>query len=293
MRTEEEMFRLILDTARADERIRAVYMNGSRTNPNAPKDIFQDYDIVYVVTDTAPFIADRAWIDRFGERLYAQLPEETGVYFGCPVDFSESYGWLMQFRDGNRLDLHVQSIPFSCKEIVKDRLCRILLDKDNLLPEMPPATDADYYVSKPTEPLFLAVCNEFWWCLNNVAKGLWRGEIPYVQENLNGIIRPQLIRLLSWEAGLLTHFTCSPGKGGKYLYRWLPEQEWQQLLQTYAGAGVPEIWEAVFCMCHLFDQVAVSLAEAFHFSYNREEAANSMAFLRHVYGLPHDAKAVY
>lgn len=40
MRSEQEMFDLILNTARDDERIRAVYMNGSRTNPNAPKDIF-------------------------------------------------------------------------------------------------------------------------------------------------------------------------------------------------------------------------------------------------------------
>lgn len=52
MRSEQEMFDLILNTAREDKRIRAVYMNGSRTNPNAPKDIFQDYDIVYVVRET-------------------------------------------------------------------------------------------------------------------------------------------------------------------------------------------------------------------------------------------------
>lgn len=73
MRSEKEMIDLILDTARKDERIRAVYMNGSRTNPNAPKDLFQDYDIVYVVRETLPFIKDTTWIDRFGERLYMQL----------------------------------------------------------------------------------------------------------------------------------------------------------------------------------------------------------------------------
>ena len=35
--------------------VRAVYLNGSRTNPNAPKDRFQDYDVVYVVNDTKPY----------------------------------------------------------------------------------------------------------------------------------------------------------------------------------------------------------------------------------------------
>ena len=48
MRSEEETYGLIMDIAKADERILAVYMNGSRTNPNVPKDLFQDYDIVSV-----------------------------------------------------------------------------------------------------------------------------------------------------------------------------------------------------------------------------------------------------
>lgn len=104
MRSEKEMIDLILDTARKDERIRAVYMNGSRTNPNAPKDLFQDYDIVYVVRETLPFIKDTTWIDRFGERLYMQLPEQTGLLLGYEADLANCYGWLMQFTDGNRID---------------------------------------------------------------------------------------------------------------------------------------------------------------------------------------------
>lgn len=48
-RTETEMMNLILSTAKEDERVRAVILNGSRANPNLKKDIFQDYDIVYIV----------------------------------------------------------------------------------------------------------------------------------------------------------------------------------------------------------------------------------------------------
>ena len=55
MRSEEEMMNLILQVAKDDERVRAVYLNGSRTNPNAPKDRFQDNDVVYDVTDTKPY----------------------------------------------------------------------------------------------------------------------------------------------------------------------------------------------------------------------------------------------
>ena len=52
MRSEEEIYRLLLETAEADDRILAVYMNGSRTNPKVPGDIFQDYDIFYFVFET-------------------------------------------------------------------------------------------------------------------------------------------------------------------------------------------------------------------------------------------------
>ena len=51
MRTEEEMYALILNVAKNDPRIRGVILNGSRANPNAPKDSFQDFDIVYLVKE--------------------------------------------------------------------------------------------------------------------------------------------------------------------------------------------------------------------------------------------------
>jgi len=39
-------------------RIRAVIMSGSRANPNARRDLFQDFDIVYLVTDVDSFRDD-------------------------------------------------------------------------------------------------------------------------------------------------------------------------------------------------------------------------------------------
>ena len=50
MRTEAEMLAVITSIAEHDPNIRAAYMEGSRINPNAPKDIFQDYDIEFIDT---------------------------------------------------------------------------------------------------------------------------------------------------------------------------------------------------------------------------------------------------
>lgn len=290
MRNEKEMQELILKIAKEDERIRALYMNGSRTNANVPKDIFQDYDIVYVVTDTAPFIQDKAWIDRFGERLFMQYPDEHPDF---PSDKENFYGWLMQFTDGNRIDLHVESISHAKENIVNDKLCQILLDKDNLLPEIPESTDEDYRVKRPSKEQYLCTCNEFWWCLDNVAKGLWRREIPYVQDMLNFNVRKQLEKMLSWKIGIETDFSVSVGKSAKYMYRWLSQEEWNAYLKTYCGGTVEECWKAVFKMCDLLEKTAAYVGEHLGYDYNEEEGKNCREFLEHVRNLPKDAEEIY
>lgn len=293
MRTEKEMYDLILNVARQDERIRAVYMNGSRTNPNVPKDIFQDYDIVYVVSETKPFYEDESWIDCFGKRLYMQMPEKMDFLRGLDCNFNDVYCWLIQLADGNRLDLHVISIPFALSNVLSDKLCMILLDKDKILPTIPESTDEDYHVKKPLENDYICDCNNFWWCLNNVAKGLWRGEIPYVMDMINYHIRPHLVNMLSWKIGIETNYSCSIGKSGKYMNHFLSKEIWQRFLKTYPEGSIEHIWDATLVMCDLFDEVAKEVADKLGYCYNQEEADSSRSFLEHVRKLPKDANEIY
>lgn len=290
MRTEKQMYDLILDIAEKDERILAVYMNGSRTNKNAVKDIFQDFDIVYVVKETDSFIQDKKWIEIFGDILYMQYPDENPDF---PNDKENFYGWLMQFSDGNRIDLHVETAEHSKEHIKDDKLCKILLDKKGILPDIPAATDEDYYVKKPTELQYLSACNEFWWCLNNVAKGLWREEITYVQDMVHYCVRKQLEKLLSWKVGIITDFSVSVGKSSKYMYRWLDKEEWEKYLSTYFSCDINEAWEAVFRMCSLFESTALYVGEKLGYIYNKTEADNAKGFLSHIRQLPKDAEEIY
>jgi len=111
MRTEQEMFGLIMGIAKSDERIRAVYMNGSRANPNIEKDKFQDFNIVFVATEINSFLEDKNWIEKFGEIAIVQEPDWNDVQTGfCTeqLDFSRRYAFLILFKDGNRIDLGVE-----------------------------------------------------------------------------------------------------------------------------------------------------------------------------------------
>ena len=214
MRTEREMTALILGVAERDARVRAVFMNGSRANPNAPRDIFQDYDIVYVVEETASFRAQPGWVDVFGERLVMQTPDEMDHAAGQPTDLARCYGYLMQFADGNRIDLRLMTLPRALEECQSDSQTIVLLDKDGILPPLPLPSDTAYHIRRPDQTAFAGCCNEFWWTLPYVAKGLWRGRVTYALDTLNACVRPQLLHMLSWLAGTRTGFAVSAGKSG-------------------------------------------------------------------------------
>lgn len=134
------MLALILSTAREDERIRAVILNGSRANPNAVPDHFQDFDIVYLVTDPTSFVDDPVWIDRFGERMILQTPD---LMADPPPEPSDHFTYLMQFTDGNRIDLTLVTVEHT-SALKEDSLSILLLDKEGQLAPFPHPSEASY-----------------------------------------------------------------------------------------------------------------------------------------------------
>lgn len=51
MNTIDIVLNQLLDFANSETKVKVVMLNGSRVNDNAPKDIMQDYDIVFFVED--------------------------------------------------------------------------------------------------------------------------------------------------------------------------------------------------------------------------------------------------
>ena len=288
MRSEEEMMDLILNTAKEDERIRAVILNGSRTNPNARPDIFQDFDVVYLVTDPQPYILNLEWIERFGEMMILQMPDT----FDFPGGPYERFTYLMQFADGNRIDLSIDPID-KLDEMERDSLSILLLDKDGIVQPFGAPSEADYLPQRPDEFIFANRCNEFWWVSTYVAKGLWRDEILYAREMLDRYVRGELMCILQWYIGCKTDFRVNPGKLGKHYREYLSADEWEQLMRTYADADYEKTWQAHFEMCDLFGTLARSVAAQLGFSYNTDEESKVLAHLHHVHQLPKDAKSMY
>ena len=279
MRSEQDMMRLIRKIAE-DSRIRAVVMNGSRANPNLPKDRFQDYDIVYVVRNIASFTKNHTWIDAFGKRIMLQMPEEMRD----PLN-NGTFSYLMLFDDGNRIDLTLIPIEDFVNDFPKDSQSILLLDKDGLTEVYPPANDSDYYIKKPSEHYYSSCCNNFWWCTQNVAKGIFRNELPYTMLMYHRVLRSELHDMIDWYIGSKTNFKVSSGKFGKYYKLYLSEDEYNTYTDTYTDSDPEHIWDALFSMCGLFRTLAVEVATFFGYSYPENDDEQMTAYLKHVRSL--------
>lgn len=286
MRTEAQMLDLILGYARQDERIRVVAMNGSRVNPNIPKDIFQDYDVVYYVDDVLPFFHDLSLIEYFGEPMIVQFPDEMDDPPPIP---GNHFTYLMQFTDGTRIDLSFVPVDGVENSLREDTLTLVLLDKDGRAGELPPPSDSGYLPKPPTEKQFDDCCNEFWWLNPYVAKCVWRGELIAPKYILDVLMRGQLLKMLTWDYGLRTEFQQAPGKLGRFFPEVFGGQMWEELKQTYSGVEAEAVWQALFNMGSMFRQTAQEVGAQLGYRYPLDDDARVSAFIRKVRALPADA----
>ena len=267
VRTEHEMMELILGVAMSDERIRAVTMEGSRANPTVTKDKYQDYDITFYVRDILPFYNNPLWVEQqFGEYLIMQMPEAMRW-----PDGGGHFNYMMIYPDTNRIDLtfrYTRYNPYAEPSV-------ILLDKDDgegfISKEIPEPSDEMYHIEVATPLHYYSCCNNFWWCLNNVAKGIARDELAYVMYMLNEVVRFELHCMIDWYIGIKHNFKLSVGLKGKYYSKYLDSHLYELYRQTYSTSNYIDVWQSMKVMCNLFHTLAVFVAESFGFSYRQQE----------------------
>ena len=276
MRSDEEIIDLILKIASQDERIRIVAMNGSRVNKNARQDAYQDFDIVFLVKDMQSFLKNKKWVDIFGKRLIMQTPEDAHLF---PASLGGWYTYLMLFEDKNRIDLMLIPLKDLNKYLKNDKLIKILLDKDNLIKKLPTPSDETFWIKRPTEEQFQGSCNEFWWLVPYVIKGIKRDEIIYAQDHLS-LLRKELLRQFAWKVGFENNFQVSVGKSYKFLRKFIEEKEFNKIVKTYSTADEMDCSKALNIMCELFREVARKVAQEGDFKYIKEEEKNIMNYLK-------------
>lgn len=266
MRAETEMLDLILQTAKTLQ-VKAVAMSGSRTNPKAPKDEFQDYDVVYVVDDLDNLTRDLSWLDRFGNRLI----EQYNVLGNRRL-------YLMLFEDGNRIDLTLCPKEHIQEWVDSEADYTVLQDEKGLFESY--TTSPERYWTNPASTIdFEKSCNEFWWVSAYVVKGICRKQVIYATDHLYGICQQELLKVLSWQVAS-DRGKVDIGKNYKYLFNYLTAEKEKEFSNLLDFSSIEKLTQSLFATMKLFHQDAQSLAQKMGFDYDKEVAEKMIEYAK-------------
>ena len=264
MRTETKILDLILQTAKTLQ-VKAVAMSGLRTNPKAPKDEFQDYDVVYVVDDLDNLTSDLSWLDQFGKRIIDQE---------IALDHRRLY--LMLFEDGNRIDLTLCPKEYIKEWVDSEAGFTVLEDPEHLFESYSQNLER-FWMSPASETDFKNSCNEFWWVSAYVVKGICRNQVIYATDHLYGICQQELLKILAWQVAS-DRGKIDIGKNYKYLFNYLPTEKEKDFSSLLDFASLDKIIQSLFATMQLFYQEAQSLAHKMGFDYDMEVAEKMIQY---------------
>ena len=264
MRAETEMLDLILQTAKTIQ-VEAVAMSGSRTDTKAPKDEFQDYDVVYIVDDLDNLTSNLSWLEQFVKRLIEQH-----------VLLDQRHLYLMLFEDGNRIDLtlcpkeHIKEWVDSEAEFI------VLEDKKGLFESYSPSPKR-FWITPATETNFVKSCNEFWWVSAYVVKGICRKQVIYATDHLYGICQQEFLKILAWQVAS-DMGKVDIGKNYKYLFNYLPAEKEKEFSNLLDFSSIEKLSQSLLATMQLFHREAQYLAQKMGFNYDREVAEKMIQY---------------
>lgn len=266
MRTDTEMMNLILQIADTLE-VEAIALSGSRTNPQVPKDEFQDYDVVYIVENLNDLLSDLSWLDQFGMRLI----EQHNV-------LGHRRLYLTLFEDGNRIDLTLCPKEHIQEWVDSEANFEVIKDDKGLFEAYQPNSKR-YWTASPTEEEFAASCNEFWWVSAYVVKAIRRNQLIYATDHLYGICQQELLKVLAWQV-TSDKGVVDIGKNYKYLFHYLPAEQEKEFSALLDLSSFDKITHSLFATMRLFNLEAQILAQKMGFTYDKEVAEKMISYAK-------------
>ena len=295
MGTENETTERLIQWGEQQPPVRALLLTSSRAIPNAPVDVFSDYDVILAVREVEPFYRDRSWLGAFGRVL---------VLYRDPLiveDGLERSAYVTQYENGLKIDFSLWPVEL-LKRIVRQPLLtdefdagyRVLLDKDGLTNGLKPPTYGGYIPKPPTETEYQEIVESFFLDATYAAKFIWRDDLMAAKHLLDYAMKQQSLRLmLEWHMEIDHHWSIKPGPYGRRLKRWLRADLWDELEDSYTGADLEANWDALFKTIDLFRKVASEVGEHLGYAYPSDLEARVITYLKMVKNLDREAESLF
>jgi len=259
--------------ARAQNNVDAVILNGSRTNPCSKIDELSDYDIAVVVKDIEKFRDDDQWLKYFGEIMI--MFKDT--IDNPDIDNLKSYTRLVQYKNGLRIDFNLWSHDFfSSLKSMKglpaflDTGYEIIYDRNDVITDLKKPRYSGYNINKPEKKRFMNNINSFWWDIIYVGKALKRDELFFAKYMMEDIRFKFLQRMIEWYISMKNNWEINPGKCGRGFKKYLSNDEWNELSETFTGFEKEHNWKCLFNLMDFFRKIAIEVSINLGYEYPKQ-----------------------
>jgi len=266
MSSEDAVVQQLVRLGESYDSVRAMVLTSSRADPDAPRDILSDYDVILYTVDLAPFLERDDWFESLGPVLVTIRP-----------GFQEMGRWLatrlVLYEDGTKIDFGLRRMDdlqglCSTGSPPDDHGYTVLLDKDGLTASLGRPTHKAYIPNVPMESEYASVVNDFWWDSTYVSRYLWREDLMAVKIMLDHVLKQDELRtMLEWSVEIERGWVWKPGAYGRGLTKVLDPDTSRELVATYVGGDTEELWESLFRTAALFRRVAIRVADSLGYGY--------------------------
>lgn len=281
MRSAHEIMSQMISFVEHEEGIRALLQTGLRLNSHAPIDLMRDYHFNWFIRDEVitQFIEEKKWMHYFGDIVIYNQVDLTwqGKLF------------QIQYKDGVRLDVQLIPLKNYLNVIYAETLAKVLIDKDRLLPPLDEPNDSAHYVQAPTPEMFMNVINDLWWFQIEVAKAIYRDELPLAKWLYDGVLMDRVRQLLIWKVGDQFKWKIDIGRYGRWLKRYLSESIYSDFIHLYPNNDYISIWESLFSLGPFVHKVAKELSGELGYDYDDARGRLVSDFLHRINSLPDNA----
>jgi aminoglycoside 6-adenylyltransferase len=275
----DQLKRRIIAWATQQVDIRVMVQVGSLARTDHPGDEWSDLDIMIFSTDPQRYLTGTVWLEDIDE-LWTSMRSRT-------VGGDDEQ--LVVFSDGNRADFVIMDYRkldgIGEMAVLPEIFLRgidILLDRDNLLTPLLPATFYGPSYEKPSVAGFRSLADAVWFAAVSSAKLLRRGNL-YEVKLLENRILADMTSFIELHTHATRGWRVDTWYGGHFIDEWADPRVLEALSGVYSQYNLEDNWRALFARMDLHRWMIDEIAEAMGFEYSDLAYERCNQFVKDLY----------
>jgi aminoglycoside 6-adenylyltransferase len=260
------IYKKFLDYCQKNDKILAVYLEGSRVYAEKYIDDFSDYDFLVIVSDIESFVADDDFLSNFGEILIMQKPSDS---FASHYNYGskEPYTYLVQYASLERIDLNFVDVSNCLKYIDKSEPMIEILNKGKTSFVEVSNDIKVFNLKKPSEKEYFDCVNEFYWISLYVKRALNRKEYINAIKIYNDYYIKMLMRMIGFRIGFDKDYSVSLGKNYRFIKNYLKLEEYDFIKSLFYVSSVKDLEEKLIKAIEWFEINSKKVSSLLDFEY--------------------------